>query len=227
MLLYLCSIPITLQFIAELRICLQLLPLGLDALFHPCAHSSLLRQYICQLIISSTGISACCPLPTPFGLGLGPDLPWEDEPSSGILRLSTGEILTRLLATHASILSCVCSMVNFLSHFCVYTMLLYQQLKQLVNHWILLRSEYSFFIIWWNISSLIFPLYFGRIKFDIFRRYSNHHLFSITYLMLQSFHSVGIMFSPVYLRCNPTWPVSYYALFKCMAASKPTSWLSK
>ena len=29
-------------------------------------------------------------------LGLGPDLPWVDEPSPGNLRLSTGEILTHL-----------------------------------------------------------------------------------------------------------------------------------
>ena len=33
---------------------------------------------------------------SPFGLGLGPDLPWADEPSPGILRLSTVKILTLL-----------------------------------------------------------------------------------------------------------------------------------
>ena len=43
-----------------------------------------------------TGISTCCPSPTAFALGLGPDLPWEDEPSPGILRLSTAKILTLL-----------------------------------------------------------------------------------------------------------------------------------
>ena len=32
--------------------------------------------------------------------------------------------------------------------------------------------------------------------------------------------------SPGYFRRRTTRPVSYYALFKCMAASKPTSWLS-
>ena len=60
----------------------------------------------------STGISTCCPSLTPFGLGLGPDLPWVDEPSPGILRLSTGEILTHLIATHASILTCIVSTVS-------------------------------------------------------------------------------------------------------------------
>src|SRR5680860_1292535 len=32
-----------------------------------------------------TGISTCCPSTTPFGLALGPDLPWADEPSPGTL----------------------------------------------------------------------------------------------------------------------------------------------
>ena len=32
--------------------------------------------------------------------------------------------------------------------------------------------------------------------------------------------------SPVYLRRKTSRPVSCYALFECMAASKPTSWLS-
>ena len=31
-----------------------------------------------------------------FGLTLGPDLPWADEPSPGNLRLSTAKILTLL-----------------------------------------------------------------------------------------------------------------------------------
>ena len=32
--------------------------------------------------------------------------------------------------------------------------------------------------------------------------------------------------APLHLRRTTTRPVSYYALFKCVAASKPTSWLS-
>ena len=31
--------------------------------------------------------------------------------------------------------------------------------------------------------------------------------------------------APLYLRRTITRPVSYYALFECVAASKPTSWL--
>ena len=45
---------------------------------------------------SSAGLSTCCPSDTPFGLSLGPDLPWADEPSPGNLRLSTARILTLL-----------------------------------------------------------------------------------------------------------------------------------
>ncbi len=44
-----------------------------------------------------TGISTCFPSTTPFGLALGPDLPWADEPSPGILRLPAGRILTCLI----------------------------------------------------------------------------------------------------------------------------------
>ena len=36
----------------------------------------------------------------------------------------------------------------------------------------------------------------------------------------------GVTFSPGHLRRTITRPVSYYALFKCVAASEPTSWLS-
>ena len=46
--------------------------------------------------IYSAGIFTCCPSATPFGLTLGPDLPWADEPSPGNLRLSTAWILTML-----------------------------------------------------------------------------------------------------------------------------------
>ena len=45
---------------------------------------------------SSAGIFTCYPSATPFGLTLGPDLPWADEPSPGNLRLSTAKILTLL-----------------------------------------------------------------------------------------------------------------------------------
>ena len=44
----------------------------------------------------STGISTCCPSTTPFGLALGPDLPWADEPAPGNLSLSADRILTYL-----------------------------------------------------------------------------------------------------------------------------------
>ena len=46
--------------------------------------------------IHSAGIFTCYPSDTPFGLSLGPDLPWADEPSPGNLRLSTAKILTLL-----------------------------------------------------------------------------------------------------------------------------------
>ena len=45
---------------------------------------------------SGTGISTSYPSTTPFGLALGPDLPWEEKPSPGILGLSAEGFLTPL-----------------------------------------------------------------------------------------------------------------------------------
>ena len=47
-------------------------------------------------VIGGARISTRCPSPTPFGLGLGPDLPWEDEPCPGTLGFSMVKILTSL-----------------------------------------------------------------------------------------------------------------------------------
>ena len=57
--------------------------------FHSCVSYSF-------LIYRSAGISTCYPSDTLFGLSLGPDLPWADEPSPGNLRLSMAWILTML-----------------------------------------------------------------------------------------------------------------------------------
>ena len=46
----------------------------------------------------------------------------------------------------------------------------------------------------------------------------------LTYVRSQSF---GVILSPRYFRRGTARPVSYYALFKGIAASKPTSWLFK
>ena len=59
---------------------------------HSVGHTSLLRHSFTS--IAGTGISACFPSTTPFGLALGPDLPRADEPSPGTLGLSVCRILT-------------------------------------------------------------------------------------------------------------------------------------
>ena len=72
---------------------------------HSVAHTSLLRHSF--ISIAGTGISACFPSTTPFGLALGPDLPRADEPSPGILGLSVCRILTYIsLLTPAFSLPC-------------------------------------------------------------------------------------------------------------------------
>ena len=50
-----------------------LTPHCLDILNQRYAQPILLRPHVVQTILGGTGISACCPSPTPFGLGLGPD----------------------------------------------------------------------------------------------------------------------------------------------------------
>ena len=72
---------------------------------HSVGHTSLLRHSFTS--IAGTGISACFPSTTPFGLALGPDLPRADEPSPGILGLSVCRILTYIsLLTPAFSLPC-------------------------------------------------------------------------------------------------------------------------
>ena len=70
------------------------LPRRLDRLYHQPAHAILLCQRFA--LEGGTGISTSCPSPTTIVLGLGPDLPWADEPSPGILGLSTGRFLACL-----------------------------------------------------------------------------------------------------------------------------------
>ena len=66
---------------------------------------SFLCHSFAQTASASTGISTCCPSPTRLRLGLGPDLPWDDDRCPGTLRLSVEGILTLLFATHTGILS--------------------------------------------------------------------------------------------------------------------------
>ena len=66
-------------------------PNRLYRLYHQPAHAILLRQRIAHK--GGTGISTSCPSPTTIVLGLGPDLPWADEPSPGNLGLSTCKFL--------------------------------------------------------------------------------------------------------------------------------------
>ena len=57
---------------------------------------SSLRHCICQSLTRGAGFSACCPSATPFGLALGPALPWGDQPSPGTLGLSVYLILANM-----------------------------------------------------------------------------------------------------------------------------------
>ena len=92
MLRYLISLPFTAHPYNAYFTTLQ--TLRLDRLYHQPAHAILLCQ--CLAHIGGAGISTCSPSPTTIVLGLGPDLPWADEPSPGNLGLSTGMFLACL-----------------------------------------------------------------------------------------------------------------------------------
>ena len=70
--------------------------LALHTAFHSRALTILLCHRFIYAIFGGIGFSTDCPSSTPFGLDLGPDLPWADEPSPGILRFSTEEFLAPL-----------------------------------------------------------------------------------------------------------------------------------
>ena len=98
-----CSLHVTPQAFGP-RICLRTTLhacTGTTNLLPACPPASLHRSNnhyrywnICQLSISY----ALC-------LGLGPDLPWDDDRCPGILMLSVERILTFLFATHTNILT--------------------------------------------------------------------------------------------------------------------------
>ena len=147
---------------------------------------------------SGAGISTCYPSATTTVLTLGPDLPWADEPSPGNLGLSTAMFLAWLSL-----------LIPALS-------LLYS--PPLLTVW--LQPVHD--------APLPHPVTISIIRccpFAFLRDICRPSAGNDRDCNRQSAASV-LCFSPGHLRRTTTRPVSYYALFKCMAASKPTSWLS-
>ena len=99
--------PIVSQgLIVAVRICLDRPPTDLATPYPMALKPTLLRHPIVQTRFWwYRNFLPCFPSPTPFGLGLGSDLPWADEPSPGNLRLSANGILTRFIATDTGIIS--------------------------------------------------------------------------------------------------------------------------
>ena len=144
-------------------------PKRLHRFYHQPAHAILLCQ--CFTPAGGTGISTSFPSPTTIVLGLGPDLPWADEPSPGNLGLSTCRFL-----------ACISLLIPAFS---------------LLHRPRLLPVPLQ-------------PMHYAPLP-----------------LMLSHEPEASVSrFSPGHLRRSTTRPVSYYALFKCVAASEPTSWLS-
>ena len=70
------------------RICLFSLPTRLNRDFHHPDGLTFCVTPSLKHCTGGTGILTCCPSTTPFGLALGSDLPWEDQPCPGNLSLS-------------------------------------------------------------------------------------------------------------------------------------------
>ena len=82
-----------------------------SAAFHTQLQFSLLRPPVQHII--STGILTCFPPTTPFGLILGPDSLYMDEPSGETLRFSGHWILTNVFVTQPNILTCITSTLAY------------------------------------------------------------------------------------------------------------------
>ena len=90
------SLPITSRAFAAGRICLSC---TLQAWTRFSSRALSLPSGVTpSQLVGGRGISTPCPSLTPFGLSLGPGLPWADEPSPGILRLTASRILTCFFA---------------------------------------------------------------------------------------------------------------------------------
>ena len=143
-------------------------PHRLDRFYHQPAHAILLCQRFTH--IGGAGISTCSPSPTTIVLGLGPDLPWADEPSPGNLGLSTCRFL-----------ACISLLIPAFS---------------LLHRPSLLTVRLQ-------------PMHYAPLP-----------------LLIWNPKLRWCVLAPLHLRRTITRPVSYYALFECVAASEPTSWLS-
>ena len=80
-------------------------PTSFDQLFHQPARLTLCVPTSRSII--SIGILTYLPSSTPFGLDLGPDLPYDDEHRVGNLGFSALKILTLIIATHACMLTSI------------------------------------------------------------------------------------------------------------------------
>ncbi len=183
----------------------------MDRLYHQPAHAILLCQRVTHT--GGTGISTSSPSPTTVVLGLGPDLPWADEPSPGNLGLSTCVFLARIsLLIPAFSLLCRPAVLTICLQPAHYAPLPLVFMNTVIHVFSPLRTSGEFLFqpssvgIRLSVTSSVLP----RMK-----------VFMNTSPKLR-----WCVLAPLHLRRTITRPVSYYALFECVAASKPTSWLS-
>ncbi len=178
------------------------LPATLVPHLHRAFHSRLPLSTRVPTLLSyrSTGISTCCPSATTLVLALGPDLPRADQLYPGNLGYSAVRIPTLLsLLIPAFSLPCSPQLLPVLLPPACNALYQPGMPCQHHDHTVPLMHEVQ-----------------GSA-----RRRSPCCWYDIP----DSSASVA-RFSPGHFRRRTSRPVSYYALFECMAASEPTSWLS-
>ena len=173
----------------------------LDRLYHQPAHAILLRQRFAHK--GGTGISTSYPSPTTIVLGLGPDLPWADEPSPGNLGHST------------------CKFLAYISLLIPAFSLLYRPqvlpvLLQPVHYAPLPLSCMSTVL---SRSQRLSPGNICRISSINRTRLKSGRCNSLHLLPEYSTHTAEpeasvVCLAPLHLRRTITRPVSYYALFE-------------
>ena len=165
----------------------------------PSSNGSMRYRNFCLLSIAY----ACC-------LGLGPDLPWDDERCPGSLRLSVGQILTDRFATHTSILtskrsSCPCGQPSTpLERSPTQWDIIYRISEAICLSMLSSASSSSVAIAtaMTPSSSSHMPAYPAHLSLSYSVDYTHAATTSVLYL------------SPGYFRRRASRPVSYYALFE-------------
>ena len=154
------------------------------------------------------------PSTTPLGLALGPDSPPMDEPCRGTLRFSGHWILTNVFVTQADILTSASSTKTYVS---ASPNAERSPTDSFNSLFLLLYHTQRYGGVRNSIATPSTPKGSQRERVAEREKWQEKEIYKS--------HSFGRILSPGHCRRKNALPVSYYALFQGIAASKRTSWL--